>query len=85
MSLSDLAQLFFGIAAVLGALFSGVSGLVIAIRSTRKVAKDAARGVLDRALHQDDDEDDDEERDDADAALLERLRELDERRRGDRS
>lgn len=84
--MSDLAQLFIGMAALVGAIFSGVSGLVIAVRSTRKVAKRAADGVLDRALHQDDDEDDDDgERAEADVELLRRLLERQRERGGDES
>lgn len=81
--MSDLATLFFGIAAVIGSAGSAVAGVIVAIRSTRRVAKEAARGVLDRALHiDDDDDDDDEERDEAEDQLIERLLERRNSRRG---
>lgn len=70
--MSALAQLLFGIAAIITALFTGVTGFLAVTRGSPRQRQEAARGAIDRLLHNSD-EDEDGDLHDAVTDLLEKM------------
>lgn len=83
--MSDLAQLLFGISALVGTLFTGITGIIAVTRGGRKVARRAAEIATERALGAGEADDDEGELDEAAQAMFERLLERERRKGGDRS
>ncbi|WP_336156630.1 hypothetical protein [Amycolatopsis sp. VC5-11] len=59
--MSALAQLFFGIAALVTALLSGVAGIIAVVRVPKRAAEKAAEIAVARTLGDDDDDEDQKE------------------------
>jgi hypothetical protein len=77
---SAIAQLFFGIAAIITALFTGITGIVAVTRGSTRERRRAARGAVDRILGDGDSDDDDGGRD---AVIEDMLRRMLDKKAGD--